>query len=85
MPPSYVATIKDLAHHSFERDISQGLWVNSAVFVFSFAILGFLFQHIENPEWQMRFHWREHSIYPRTTCTRRRDDCRRICEREPTM
>ena len=26
------------------------------------AILGFLFQHIENPEWQMRFHWREHSI-----------------------
>jgi len=26
------------------------------------AILGFLFQHIESPEWQMRFHWRQHSI-----------------------
>jgi taurine dioxygenase len=28
----------------------------------SHAILGFLFQHIESPELQMRFHWREHSI-----------------------
>jgi taurine dioxygenase len=26
------------------------------------AILEFLFDHIESPEWQMRFHWREHSI-----------------------
>jgi len=26
------------------------------------AILGFLFQHIESPEWQLRFHWRQHSI-----------------------
>jgi taurine dioxygenase len=26
------------------------------------AILGFLFAHIESPEWQMRFRWREHSI-----------------------
>jgi len=26
------------------------------------AILEFLFDHIECPEWQMRFHWREHSI-----------------------
>ena len=28
----------------------------------SAAILEFLFEHIECPEWQMRFHWREHSI-----------------------
>ena len=26
------------------------------------ALLGFLFEHIECPEWQMRFRWREHSI-----------------------
>ena len=26
------------------------------------AILGYLFDHIESPEWQMRFHWRDHSI-----------------------
>ena len=26
------------------------------------AILGFLFAHIENPEWQMRFRWRANSI-----------------------
>jgi len=26
------------------------------------AILEFLFDHIECPEWQMRFHWRKHSI-----------------------
>ena len=26
------------------------------------AILEFLFDHIESPEWQMRFHWRENSI-----------------------
>jgi taurine dioxygenase len=26
------------------------------------AILNFLFDHIECPEWQMRFRWREHSI-----------------------
>ena len=26
------------------------------------ALLQFLFQHIECPEWQMRFHWRENSI-----------------------
>jgi taurine dioxygenase len=26
------------------------------------AILNFLFNHIECPEWQMRFRWREHSI-----------------------
>jgi taurine dioxygenase len=26
------------------------------------ALLEFLFEHIERPEWQMRFHWREHSI-----------------------
>ena len=26
------------------------------------AILEFLFQHIESPEWQMRFHWRKDSI-----------------------
>jgi taurine dioxygenase len=26
------------------------------------AILQMLFEHIESPEWQMRFHWREHSI-----------------------
>ena len=26
------------------------------------AILEFLFEHIERPEWQMRFHWRENSI-----------------------
>jgi taurine dioxygenase len=26
------------------------------------ALLAFLFDHIESPEWQMRFHWREHSI-----------------------
>jgi len=28
----------------------------------SAAILEFLFEHIECPEWQMRFRWREHSI-----------------------
>lgn len=28
----------------------------------SAAILAFLFEHIECPEWQMRFRWREHSI-----------------------
>ena len=28
----------------------------------SAAILEFLFEHIECPEWQMRFHWRENSI-----------------------
>ncbi|HYX66227.1 MAG TPA: TauD/TfdA family dioxygenase [Burkholderiales bacterium] len=26
------------------------------------AVLGFLFAHIENPEWQMRFRWRANSI-----------------------
>jgi taurine dioxygenase len=26
------------------------------------AILEFLFQHVESPEWQMRFHWRKDSI-----------------------
>jgi taurine dioxygenase len=26
------------------------------------SILDFLFDHIECPEWQMRFHWHEHSI-----------------------
>jgi len=26
------------------------------------AILRFLFEHIESPEWQMRFHWRKDSI-----------------------
>ena len=26
------------------------------------AVLEFLFDHIENPEWQMRFRWRDHSI-----------------------
>jgi taurine dioxygenase len=26
------------------------------------AILAFLFDHIENPEWQMRFHWQANSI-----------------------
>jgi leader peptidase (prepilin peptidase)/N-methyltransferase len=48
----YVTTIRDLAHYSMERDISPGLWVNSAVFVFSLAILGFLLIGLMVMDWQ---------------------------------
>jgi leader peptidase (prepilin peptidase)/N-methyltransferase len=48
----YVTTIRELAHYSMERDISPGLWGNSAVFVFSLALLGFLLIGLMVMDWQ---------------------------------
>jgi len=40
----------------------QTAYINEVSRAESRAILGYLFDHIEQPEWQMRFHWRNHSV-----------------------
>ena len=40
----------------------QTAYINEVSRAESRAILAYLFDHIEQPEWQMRFHWRNHSV-----------------------
>ena len=40
----------------------QTAYINEVSRAESRAVLAYLFDHIEQPEWQMRFHWRNHSV-----------------------